>query len=388
MLLIIVGIFLLSSTIGATVIDTKDRQQKLDISDKTSRVSSLAYTSNQVYLGRTWTTNDQDFFVGDANLAIDNQTVEWIVEPYENEALGIINMDIFKFIFNDKTSTNNTLLPPLWDRYSSYEITIYDGESPYDQILLERSVSFTGGGIIFGNISSFLSVDTEDEPSRTLAFRLTSRTQTYSPLLRFNIQGKPGLKSKLGKMTINFISPNETLTTHDLDEQPTILNEISHKTVDFNVGAFDLKTPYGNPSVPSCILSMSQNEQFKINKSAVVRVNAIANYTISLTQRPEPPRLSFLPCVANFQLTAVSREFPGDRLIQITSPIKKRLVLIGDNLNCNGSIPLSFDIDTEVYPNNVVFHLTYTLTPFPFSFPVDDENARLSDFNYIFWDYS
>ena len=382
--------FLASSLLGVTASEITNDDCEADDFYQANE-GSLTYVENTAYVGKTWTSNEEDILVGNADLEIENQTVDWYVEPSTlgasgEVARGMVDMDVFKFVFNDGNNSGNALPLPsqLWDRYSNYELSIYDGESTDDDVLLQDSIPFVGGGIEFTKLSSLLSVETNNKPSRTFAFEATAQTQTYSPALRFSFQGAPGLKSKVGHMIINFISPSVVLTK---DRPENNFNNIGiADSVDFDVGEIKIQTVWGDNAkdinVPKAYILLNQNKDVQINESEKVDVHATLDWSIDLTEKVRPPLLSFMKCDAEFSLRAIVLNLQGDNEPRWG---KTKNIILTNNLKKNDTLTLDFTVDTGLHPTYVMFHVNYALKIYPTSLPVFHERAGDSRFNYIYW---
>jgi hypothetical protein len=350
---------------------------------------SVTYADNNVYIGETWTIYEPEVFTGSSNAKIVNMSVKWVVEPGGTVAHGTLGMDIFDYNFKEDGYKNPLPLPLTTTTVCDYEFTVFDGPNQNDGELTSGHNSFMGGGLKYSEMAHQFDVETKNKDSRTLAFQMNAKTQTYIPALRMTFETETGAISKLGHMIIDFISPSEkTCKDENENENGNTFQTVHNKKIDVQLGDIEIWTGDDPPYIPETDIDLNKNIPcFKINYSETIDVNASLDYEILLYERVHAPflLLRLLPCQILIGVSAFATD-TEQHYKQVSSPTKFRILLVSGTYDEKGTIPLQFTIDTSEFPTGVEFVVDYFLNiPTLYGMQVNHKRAADSDKTNICW---
>lgn len=367
--IILIGIFL-----SASILVTPAQE------NSSGEANSVTYEDNNVYLGEVWTVYDPEVFTGSSNADVVNMTVNWVVPPSDDTAHGTLGLKMYDFNFKENKSITILPIPLETTTICDYEFIVYDGPTPDSPTLTSGHNSFMGAGLKYEDISQPLDVETMGEASRTLAFQLNAKIQTYIPALRTSFETETGSISKIGHMVINFIKP--PVEQQPLQDEKLISID---RRYDINLGSIEVYTSDKPFYIPRCDIDINKfNEPFHINKSEKVDVNAYLDYELSIMEKVHPPVLRFLPCQILITVRAMSTDTEG-KLREICPPKIYKEILLRPTVEKNGTIQLSFTVDTSKYPSDVEFLVYYFLTTLPLGTQVPSLRSANSARTSIHW---
>jgi len=303
--------------ISVAMNEKKNTNTKSDID-----IDALIYNNNRVCIGDAWAVKEPDILNADANLDVENKSVNWIVEPsadgtFGGTARGFVSLNVYKFNFVETGAKISAQFPIRYDTFFDYNLTVYDGETESAPVLASDHIPFMGGGIEFTKISSFIEVDTRGLPQRTLAYRATVTTQLYIPSLRLSIETPTGTKSVLGKIIINFISPTEAIERMKNESKTATTEKVTRERIDVDLGTVYFITPREHPNIPKSEFHL-KNRTFiyHINESTTeVEFHVKLWYCSKLAEKPSLPYLKFLPCYLLLRMRATASTPEGNEVI-------------------------------------------------------------------------
>ena len=369
----IISIFLIGIFLSAGILITPAEQTNKNTQEENDYITkSTLYEENNVYIGETRTVYEPEAFTGSSNADVVNMSVEWMVNPGDEEAHGTLGMEIFDFNFAEE-NMNPLPFPLTTTTVCDYEFTVFDGPSSGDGELTSGHNSFMGGGLKYKEMAHPFDVKTKNQNSRTLAFQMNAKTQTYIPALRMTIENEIGSISKLGEMIIDFITPAE--------KQKKLQNDNPLPTTKVGIPELDLgdiEIYTSDENIPECeIYPNLYEDPFGINESEIIDISAYLDFEISIVEKNFPPILKFLPCQLNIKIRAFSWN-TNQQYRQLPDAKSEFSRSITGTLIEEGTIPISFTLDTSEYPSGTRFLITYNLiVPGLFGKLLDGESQKI-----------
>lgn len=332
--------------------------------------SSINLSSNIINLGDAWAISEDGIATSASNLDFKgNISVTFDTDETGTYAPTKILFNTWNFIF-DK---NDEILFGGVDFYNIIKFDDWEYRS-------EGSDSLDG--ISFYPESVEFDFETFNKPYRLVNYAQSLIVRQKIGLFGFReIDIERARGEGIINITFNYAKTGITKEKQKVINTGTVRND----TINFEIGSYVLQSIYPQPNIPEPTIFMNPDIYYEVTSGANIHINAWLNWTVDLTEEATPiPMLPFIPMSVKMNLRAIGRNKIGKD--QVLYPTEGFFVI--RELRKNGTLHLSFDVDTNEYQEGVLFLFDADSLYYPTQFRIRPiSRGHCSDMNFIRWNF-